>query len=1060
MIGAKLGLSEAIANLRSKADLDVTRDRGYTPSEVLLVEALHLAIQERWHPFAYFLIWARLIDSRAALLNARKVHLAIGNPSALIERIIAASEAMRGIRRGILPSIRQVRKEPPDKADPHFLETAYQLIALIHDALGKLPDSVAQEVDAALCESHRARVVLGQRAVSESRASPRLHKNALLGLALSGGGIRSASFSIGVLQELAKQAVLPAFNYISSVSGGGYAASWYMAWAYRHQNGTEGVKVELSSSQAWDGGPLWWIRRHVSYLAPRLSFASMGDVIALVVAYVFNWIPVFALICLAIATTLIVPHVIAEWAAALIHASPLLQSIALLAGLAFLVVLIGGLRRLTAYYRMPIRPIRPPSGLALVVTVWYTAIAVGIATIAPLLANIERSNLRDFLEAFEIASPRGFVALFSLWLFAYLAGILLAWILSRDAISHAIDTVRSTIFRQETYDRGRLNRLPVPLPLVIVGVALGAISGALSTDFLLSRTDGEGIERYVTVVGPCAILIVAGSELCNAFISNPYMREIDRAWSARVGAWMLSGAVLWLFASGISLFADEIYLALANLGLVAKVVLFILMSIIAAALIWRRTLVPIYLALTGIFLLAVSAAITTPIVTWWQAVIGPHVWFLFLLSSGLTLCLAALINVNRFSMHSVYREALVRTFLGASRLSAKNMGIRSPSGLKEGELPQFAPRHPDPITNIDDDDNPALAWMQSRPDRALPVFLLNAAVNGVSRGDVDGRAPRQWPYTFSQYFCGSPAYGVGYSPTEKIFSRRGVKSLTLGTAMAVSGAAVSPTAGISTHPVKAFVFGVLNARLGLWIGNPQYPTAVPLERPGLTGMSVLLEVLGVRRRFAKWIHLSDGGHFENLGVYELLRRGCSRIVAIDCSCDPDEKMSDLANAFRRARIDLGVVVRNEDQDDFMEDSPSRVQRESARWGDNGLTSPESDETREAACWKWYTIYYGENLPLGRLLYIKPSLKGTFELPIEVHQYAKNSPSFPHETTADQFFSEAQMEAYRALGQVCSNDALAAAIGFRNARKRSFDMGLAFLLPQRSKGRSSGARSFQ
>ena len=262
------------------------------------------------------------------------------------------------------------------------------------------------------------------------------------------------------------------------------------------------------------------------------------------------------------------------------------------------------------------------------------------------------------------------------------------------------------------------------------------------------------------------------------------------------------------------------------------------------------------------------------------------------------------------------------------------------------------------------------------------------------------------------------------------------KPLTLGTAMAVSGAAMSPTAGRTTHPIRAFILGLLNARLGLWVGNPSSPSTVSQESPPLTGWAVLSEVLGIRAKFTSWIHLSDGGHFENLGVYELLRRGCSRIVVVDGSCDPKGYMADLANLIRRARIDLGIIVRNPEAADFGADLGSR-------WSDAGplaLDSDDRDGTAEGS-WRWFTVDYGQDMPLGRLLYIKPSAVGRADLPIEVRQYWKRSPAFPHETTADQFFTEAQMEAYRSLGQADGERALQTVLQIKRARSPQVDRGL-------------------
>jgi hypothetical protein len=257
--------------------------------------------------------------------------------------------------------------------------------------------------------------------------------------------------------------------------------------------------------------------------------------------------------------------------------------------------------------------------------------------------------------------------------------------------------------------------------------------------------------------------------------------------------------------------------------------------------------------------------------------------------------------------------------------------------------------------------------------------------------------------------------------------------------MAVSGAAVSPTSGRSTHPIKAFVFGVLNARLGLWVGNPREGEVVRVAKPKLGGFTVLKEMLGLRGKFGKWIHLSDGGHFENLGIYELLRRGCRRVIAIDASCDPRFEFSDLANAIRRARIDLGIEIvhvgdwRMGGKRDF-----------------NGIDIKNKNLTSEveADAWTAFDIVYAPDLPRGRLLYVKPCIHSAATLPVEIRSYLNESPNFPHETTADQFFTERQLEAYRALGERCVTDALSHTIGI--GKTASEDRGLTSLLLRRAR----------
>jgi hypothetical protein len=140
------------------------------------------------------------------------------------------------------------------------------------------------------------------------------------------------------------------------------------------------------------------------------------------------------------------------------------------------------------------------------------------------------------------------------------------------------------------------------------------------------------------------------------------------------------------------------------------------------------------------------------------------------------------------------------------------------------------------------------------------------------------------------------------------------------------------------------------------------------------------------------VNLSDGGHFDNLGLYEMVLRRCRQIVAVDAGCDSGYVFEDLGNAIRKIRIDLGIPI------------------------DVRVVSPK----REGATASYYvlgTIRYstidGPGTD-GELLYIKPVICG--DEPADVAHYASAHPEFPHEPTSDQWFSESQLESYRALGE--------------------------------------------
>jgi hypothetical protein len=141
------------------------------------------------------------------------------------------------------------------------------------------------------------------------------------------------------------------------------------------------------------------------------------------------------------------------------------------------------------------------------------------------------------------------------------------------------------------------------------------------------------------------------------------------------------------------------------------------------------------------------------------------------------------------------------------------------------------------------------------------------------------------------------------------------------------------------------------------------------------------------------VYLSDGGHFENLGFYEMIRRRCRFIVVSDAGNDPECTFEDLGNAVRKASIDFGVKI------DFDKlDIRARAKPPVA-----GVYTAIAD-----------IVYPDESAEPGKLLYIKPGFHGTE--PASVRSYGELHPEFPHEPTTDQWFGESQFEAYRCLGE--------------------------------------------
>jgi hypothetical protein len=199
--------------------------------------------------------------------------------------------------------------------------------------------------------------------------------------------------------------------------------------------------------------------------------------------------------------------------------------------------------------------------------------------------------------------------------------------------------------------------------------------------------------------------------------------------------------------------------------------------------------------------------------------------------------------------------------------------------------------------------------------------------------------------------------------------------------------------GYHSSPAVGFIMTLFNARLGSWLGNPGSPGKRTWKQPGPQSAirSLVKEALGQTSDESEYVYLSDGGHFENLGLYEMVRRRCRFVLALDSGCDPDFTYDDLGNAIRKIRIDLGIPI------DF-DDAQSRPLKERRK--------------RCAVGTIRYSAVDGPGTD-GRLIYLKPMLLGTE--PPDVASYAAAHPAFPHQTTAEQWFDESQTESYRSLG---------------------------------------------
>lgn len=276
---------------------------------------------------------------------------------------------------------------------------------------------------------------------------------------------------------------------------------------------------------------------------------------------------------------------------------------------------------------------------------------------------------------------------------------------------------------------------------------------------------------------------------------------------------------------------------------------------------------------------------------------------------------------------------------------------------------------------------------------AAPYHLFATCLNLTSDRDMRLRSRKSDLFIFSKLFCGSDATGY----VDSCAYRSGATKVSR--AMTISGAAAGSALGRQTFFAQSFAATLFNIRLGQWLENPRYRAGRDVyrrENMVFWPKYMLMEMFAMSDARRRLIHLSDGGHTgDNLGLVPLLQRRCGLILVVDAECDPDYGFGSLMNALRYARVDMGITI---------EIDLAPIEPDGKGW------------TREhfAAGYIHYPQTDTESKAEGILLVLKSSVTLTDEEAIR--KFRKTSGQFPHEPTADQFFSEEQFEAYLVMGR--------------------------------------------
>jgi len=296
----------------------------------------------------------------------------------------------------------------------------------------------------------------------------------------------------------------------------------------------------------------------------------------------------------------------------------------------------------------------------------------------------------------------------------------------------------------------------------------------------------------------------------------------------------------------------------------------------------------------------------------------------------------------------------------------------------------------------------------AQPGRRGPELLVCTAMNVTGSGPIRVGVPA-YSFTFSPSSISFHEPGAEFGtaddyavPTEryaKIFRRWDTPRLTAMTAVGMSGAAVSSAMGRFNYGSTKALLALANVRLGMWMPNPRFvPEGELPKEPGYPRrrLSYLVkEMFGVYDSEDIYVYLTDGGHWENLGLVELLRRRCREIVCVDASGSTSISFGTIAEAITLAAEELGVDVE-------LPYEPMRA----------AIVDGRVSRTVLSDCAMGLITYpSGE---LGVLWYLKASLKD--HSPARLLAFKEQHDIFPSDPTSDQLFDREQFEMYRQLGQ--------------------------------------------
>ncbi|MBI3230989.1 MAG: patatin-like phospholipase family protein, partial [Burkholderiales bacterium] len=801
----------------------------------------------------------------------------------------------------------------------------------------------------------------------------RAHKAKLAGLALSGGGIRSATFNLGVLQALAENKLLHQFDYLSTVSGGGYIGGWLSKWIKEENGDVKEVEKLLTPGSAknasqFEAHEIKFLRQYSNYLTPQTGLFS-ADSWAMISTWLRNTILNLFILISLIAALMVIPYAFVLSLAELAN-YPRAVGYASLAFFVFAVFQMGfhlslkpihHNRRKTSQgkvLRYVIAPLLAAATLACIF-LWAERDAASKIWHKLTPAHMENfASLVDFSHAFSYLLLLGFV-----YFLAWSAG----WLTAQSCNAKYDKQEGVNLLTSALNNNLQAHEASAHLLSSLAAYVVGGFLTLAGLQFFAGMVNVQHTKHWGHMLGigiPLLLIVYGCTMVLQVGLIGRFYSEQSREWWSRLGGWIAIAIIAWLGLFAVTFYAPPllswVHFAAENhwisLSIGGGWVSITLSGLLMGhsdkteaiqgeakhdkAKEGKSLKLPTKIAIsiapyafaigilglisTMVHFLVVPEHLQQPLFTdggKFHPGILQYIDYYLILSSQPTwthviatffgfalLCLlfAWRLDINKFSLHMMSRNRVVRAYLGAS---SKN-------------------RQPHPFTGFDPADDPHLASLktgtppQTTPQR--PYHLLNACLNLVGGKELAWQNRKAANFLFSPQFCGyqfpinyhnAPQFGrqLGeqgcFRPTQlyantDINADENEKGTRLGMAIAISGAAVSPAMGYHSSPSMSFLLTLFNLRLGQWCPNPRQ-AKWQSSGPSVGLFCMMRELFGLADANSNYVYLSDGGHFENLGVYELVRRRCRLIVVVDASADGEMEFEDLGNMIRKCYTDMG-----------------------------------------------------------------------------------------------------------------------------------------------------------